>query len=184
MDDSGLMIGKVCRSYDFLLVKTKFIKDGFLKLKGNHTIRHFILYRKNKMRQMIQSYESVMLLLVRVLSGYMFLLHGTAKFFEFPQSMTDGNGAVPLFSQYGLAGALEIVGGILLILGLFTRGTAFVLSGMMAFAYFVVHGGNPLLPMLNGGELAAMYSLAFLMLVFYGGGKYSLDTKVVGSKCL
>lgn len=120
----------------------------------------------------------IALLLIRLLAAYMFALHGTAKFFEFPISMTEGNGSVPLVSQYGLAGVLEIGGGLLIALGLFTRPAAFVLSGMMAFAYFVVHGGNPLLPMLNGGELAAMYSLFFLLLVFTGAGKYSLDARL------
>ena len=124
----------------------------------------------------LSKFEPFALLLARVATGYMFLLHGTAKFFEFPLSMTNGNGSVPLMSQYGFAGMLEIVGGTLLMLGLFTRPIAFVLSGMMAFAYFVVHGGNPLLPMLNGGEAAALYSLMFLLFFFIGGGRFSVDT--------
>lgn len=130
------------------------------------------------MKQQLNKFEPYAFLLARILIGYMFLLHGTAKFFEFPLSMTDGNGSVPLFSQYGLAGILEIVGGILFILGCFTRSVAFVLSGMMAFAYFVVHGGNPLLPMLNKGEGAALYSLAFLLFVFTGAGKFSVDNLI------
>ncbi len=111
----------------------------------------------------------------------MFIQHGTAKFFELPVSMTDGNGAVPLFSQYGLAGSLEIVGSILFMLGLFTRQTAFLLSGFMAFAYFFIHASAStlLLPMLNEGELAALYSLFFLVFVFTGAGKFSLDKAVL-----
>ena len=124
----------------------------------------------------LSKFEPFALLLARVVTGYMFLLHGTAKFFQFPLSMTNGNGSVPLMSQYGFAGILEIVGGTLLMLGLFTRPVAFVLSVMMAFAYFVVHSGNPLLPMLNGGEAAALYSLMFLLFFFIGGGRFSVDT--------
>ncbi|VTR49408.1 DoxX family protein [Actinobacillus pleuropneumoniae] len=79
------------------------------------------------------------LALLRIVAAYMFLLHGTAKFFEFPVSMTGGNGSVPLMSMYGIGGILEIGGGILLLLGLFTRPVAFLLSGMMAYAYFFMH---------------------------------------------
>lgn len=119
----------------------------------------------------------VVFLLVRLVVGYMFLLHGTAKFFEFPVSMTGGNGSVALFSQYGLAAMLEIGGGVLFMLGLFTRPVAFLLSGQMAFAYFFVHADAETLfqPMLNKGELAALYSVVFLLFVVIGAGKLSLD---------
>lgn len=83
---------------------------------------------------------------------------------------------MPLFSPFGAGGVLELAGGALLMLGLFTRPVAFLLSGQMAVAYFFIHGGNVLLPMTNGGELAALYSLMFLLLVFTGGGKYALDS--------
>ena len=84
---------------------------------------------------------------------------------------------MPLFSIYGAAGVLEVVGGAMLVLGLFTRPAAFVLSGLMAFAYFIGHApqGNTLLPILNGGELAALYSFLFLFLAVQGGGAWSLD---------
>lgn len=82
---------------------------------------------------------------------------------------------MPLFSLFGVGGVLELAGGVLLMLGLFTRPVAFLLAGQMAVAYFFIHGGNVLLPMTNGGELAALYSLMFLLLVFTGGGKYALD---------
>ena len=119
--------------------------------------------------------QNPILLLVRVLTGYMFLLHGTAKFFEFPVSMTEGHGAIPLFSLFGAGGVLEIAGGILLVPGLFTRPAAFLLAGQMAVAYFFIHGGNVLLPMTNNGEAAALYSLIFLLLFVLGGGCCSLD---------
>lgn len=132
------------------------------------------------MNSTLNALQPIAFLITRVVAGYMFLLHGTAKFFEFPMSMTNGNGSVPLASIYGVGGILEIVGGIFFILGLFTRQTAFILSGMMAYAFFIMHGaqGNVLLPLLNGGELAGVYSVLFLTYIFIGGGKYSLDAKL------
>lgn len=131
------------------------------------------------MNQLLDSLRPVAFLLVRLVVGYMFLLHGSAKFFEFPVSMTGGNGSVEFFSLYGVAGILEIVGGLLLILGLFTRVVSFLLSGQMAYAYFFVHADSATLfqPMLNKGELAALYSVVFLLFVFVGAGKWSLDYK-------
>lgn len=134
------------------------------------------------MNSLCEKLSPVAFLIVRLFAGYFFLLHGTAKFFEFPVSMTGGNGSVALFSLFGAAAVLEIVGGVLIMLGLFTRQTAFILSGQMAYAFFIVHGaqGNIFLPMLNGGELAGIYSLLFLLLVFTGAGKLSLDQKLFG----
>lgn len=132
------------------------------------------------MNQLLDTFRPLALLIARLVIGYMFLLHGTAKFFEFPVSMTGGNGGVELFSIFGFAGVLEIVGGIFIILGLFTRATAFLLSGQMAYAYFFVHATAETLlqPMLNQGELAALYCVTFLVLVFTGAGKLSLDQKL------
>lgn len=131
------------------------------------------------MTQLLEKLNPFALLLVRIVVGYLFLLHGTAKFFEFPISMTGGNGAVPLFSLFGAAAIIEIVGGVLMILGLATRFVALMLAGQMAYAYFFVHATAQtlLLPMLNEGELAALYSVTFLMFVFTGAGKFSLDQK-------
>ncbi|TNG91697.1 DoxX family protein [Pasteurellaceae bacterium USgator11] len=132
------------------------------------------------MNNKLNSYAPYALALLRIIAAYMFIWHGTAKFFEYPVSMTGGNGGVALFSQYGLAGVLEIGGGILLALGLFTRPVAFLLSGQMAVAYFMVHGaaGNILMPLLNQGELAALYSVVFLYFVFAGPGALALDNKI------
>ncbi|MGR3806506.1 DoxX family protein [Pasteurella testudinis] len=132
------------------------------------------------MNNKLNSYAPYALALLRIVAAYIFFWHGTAKFFEIPVSMTGGNGGVALFSQYGLAGVLEIGGGILLALGLFTRPVAFLLSGQMAFAYFGVHAGagNVLMPLLNQGELAALYSLVFLYFVFSGAGAFALDNKL------
>lgn len=127
----------------------------------------------------LNKYSPYALALLRVLAAYMFLLHGTAKFFEFPVSMTGGNGSVPLMSIYGIGGLLEIIGGGLLILGLFTRPVAFLLSGMMAYAYFFIHvsGNNILLPMVNKGEAAALFSLIFFYFFCQGPGAFALDNK-------
>jgi putative oxidoreductase len=90
--------------------------------------------------------------------------------------MFDG---LELFSLMGFAGVLEVAGGLLLGVGLYTRSTAFVLSGFTAVAYFMAHApqGNVLAPMLNGGELAALYSFVFLLFVFTGAGALSLDQR-------
>ncbi|WP_373100509.1 MULTISPECIES: DoxX family protein [Pasteurellaceae] len=127
----------------------------------------------------LNKYSPYFLALLRIIAGYMFLLHGTAKLFEFPLSMTGGNGGVPLFSLYGIGGVIEIVGGVLFILGLFTRPAAFILSGQMAYAYFFIHASadNLLLPLVNQGELAALYALVFLSFVFSGAGAFALDNK-------
>lgn len=134
-------------------------------------------------KNLANNLQDCILLLTRVVTGYAFLLHGTAKFFEFPVSMTDGNGAVPLLSVYGVGGVLEIVGGILLILGLFVRPVSFLLAGMMAVAYFVFHSGFALIfnPIVNKGEAAALYCMVFLLYWVFGAGKYSLDGKWIKS---
>ena len=121
------------------------------------------------------------LALLRIVTGYLFIWHGTAKLFGVPHvAMFDG---LQLFSLMGLAGVLELVGGVLLIAGLFIRPTAFVLSGFMAVAYFMAHGsqGNVLLPMLNQGELAIAWSFLFLYFTVVGGGAWALDN-LIGRK--
>jgi len=116
--------------------------------------------------------------LLRIITGYLFIWHGTAKLLHVPHvAMFDG---VQLFSLIGLAGVLELVGGALLIAGLFIRPTAFVLSGFMAVAYFMGHAskGSPLLPMLNQGELAVAWSFLFLYFSVAGAGAWALDNVI------
>lgn len=110
----------------------------------------------------------------------MYLLHGTSKFFEIPVSMTGGNGSVPLFSLFGVGGVLEIVGGVLLILGLLVHPVAFLLAGQMAVAYFAFHASSGVIfdPITNQGEAAALYCMVFLLFWFNGAGKFSLDAKL------
>ena len=127
-----------------------------------------------------QSFEVVWapraLAALRIVTGYLFIQHGTAKLFGVPHvAMFD---QLTLFSLLGLAGVLELVGGALLLLGLFTRAAAFVLSGEMAVAYFMAHAakGHVLLPTLNQGEAAVLYCFICLFLFVAGGGAWSIDS--------
>lgn len=113
---------------------------------------------------------------LRIVTGYLFVQHGTAKLFGVPHvAMFDH---LSLFSLLGLAGVLELVGGALLLVGLFTRAAAFILSGEMAAAYFMAHAaqGNVLLPTLNQGEAAVLYCFICLFLSAAGGGAWSIDS--------
>lgn len=113
--------------------------------------------------------------LMRIVVGYLYVSHGMAKLFHIPHDAMFDN--LQLFSLIGLAGVLELVGGALVLIGLFTRPAAFVLSGEMAFAYFMGHAphGNVLVPALNGGELAVVYCFVFLFLAAAGAGAWSVD---------
>ena len=113
---------------------------------------------------------------LRIVAGYLFLQHGSAKLLGVPHvAMFDH---LTLFSLIGLAGVLELVGGALIVLGLFARPAAFILSGEMAAAYFMAHAspGNVLLPTLNEGEAAVLYCFVFLFLSVAGAGAWSIDS--------
>ena len=108
----------------------------------------------------------------RIIIGFLFTLHGTAKIFGWPATKT---GTVPFGTwPYWWAGVIELAVGVLVMIGLFTRIAAFLGSGAMAFAYFTEHQPEGLLPIQNGGELATLYCFAFLLLVFTGGGAFAL----------
>jgi putative oxidoreductase len=110
---------------------------------------------------------------LRIMSALLLLQHGTAKLLGFPIQPQMNNAA--MFSMSWNAGVFELIGGALLVLGLFTRPVAFILSGMTAFAYFIAHAPKGFYPLLNGGELAALYCFVFFYLAFAGGGSWSLD---------
>lgn len=112
---------------------------------------------------------------LRIVAGFLFLQHATAKLFGIPHVEAFDN--LTLFSLLGLAGTLELIGSALLIVGLFTRPTAFILSGEMAVAYFLAHApqGHVLTPSLNQGEVAVLYCFIFLFFAAAGGGAWSLD---------
>lgn len=114
--------------------------------------------------------------LLRIVAGYMFLLHGTAKLFHMPHVAMFDN--LQLMSLIGVAGIIELVGGALLLIGLFTRVAAFIMSGEMAVAYFMAHAsqGHVLVPMLNQGEGAVLYCFIFLFFAAAGAGTWSVDT--------
>jgi len=110
--------------------------------------------------------------LLRIVAALIFLEHGTQKLFGFP----DRSGAAPgLFSMFWIGGVIELVGGALLALGLFTRPVAFVLSGQMAVAYWMFHAPRSPFPVLNGGDASILYCFIFLYLVFAGSGAFALD---------
>lgn len=113
-----------------------------------------------------------LLSVLRIIIGFMFIQHGLQKWFSFPKP---GPASLDFFSRTGIAGTLEIVGGALIIVGLFTRPVAFILSGLMAFAYFLVHAPQNFWTLNNGGEAAVFYCFAYLYLAAAGGGAWSLD---------
>jgi len=117
-------------------------------------------------------HTSKLLSLLRIVSGLLFLQHGTTKYLSLP--VTAASGVSPA-SMSGAAGLIELVGGALLVIGLFTRPVAFVLSGTMAVGYFYAHFPKGFYPILNGGELAALYCFVFLYLAAAGGGGLSID---------
>jgi putative oxidoreductase len=120
----------------------------------------------------LRSYSSILLSVLRIMSGLLFLQHGTIKYLNIPVGPM--NNASPM-TMSGAAGIIELVAGVLLVVGLFTRYAAFIASGMCAVAYFYVHAGRGFYPILNGGELAALYTFVFLYLAAAGGGPLSLD---------
>src|SRR6266478_3509368 len=111
--------------------------------------------------------------ILRIFTGLSLLQHGTGKILGFPAVPTFAN--VQIGSLTGVGGMIELAGGILFAIGLFTRPVAFVLSGFTAAAYFMAHAGKSFYPVLNGGELAALYCFVFLYFAFAGAGPWSLD---------
>lgn len=120
----------------------------------------------------LTSWSPHVLSLLRVASGAAFMAHGTQKWLNFPPRSF----AQPeVFSMTGASGAIELIGGALLVLGLFTRPAAFISSGMMAVGYFMVHAPQSFFPVLNGGDAALLYCFAFFYIFFAGPGPWSLD---------
>ncbi len=121
------------------------------------------------------AHSGKVLSLLRIVAGLMFMQHGTQKIFSFP---AEAMGPFNIASQMGVGGVLELVGGLFIVLGLFTRPVAFILSGMMAVAYFQMHwkfGAASPFPLVNMGELAALYCWVFFYFVFAGPGEWALD---------
>jgi putative oxidoreductase len=118
--------------------------------------------------------EPRMLSILRIVVGLLYVEHGLAKVLGFP--LQPNHAPYALFTlNPGFQGLLELVGGLLLALGLFTRTVAFILAGNMAVAYFMAHAPRGFFPLLNGGELAIVYCFVFLYLWVAGGGEWSVD---------
>ncbi|MEO6976563.1 MAG: DoxX family protein [Gallionella sp.] len=115
-----------------------------------------------------------LLSVLRIVTAFLFMEHGGMKLFGYPAPMGD----IPLFSLIGLAGVLELFGGFFILIGLFTRPVAFILSGEMAFAYFMAHAPHGFWPVLNHGEAAVFYCFMFLYLSAAGGGAWSVDSAI------
>ncbi len=122
------------------------------------------------MSMFMQRFTTETYALLRIVAGFLFFWHGTQKLFGFP---IDAQG-MPPFVIYG-AGPIELVCGLLVFLGLFTRYAAFLCSGLMAFAYWIAHGTNNLFPLVNHGELAILYCFVFLYISANGVGKWGID---------
>lgn len=123
------------------------------------------------MQPFMASYNSRGYALMRMIVGFLFLWHGVQKLFNFPPGMPEG---VPAYIIY-VAGPIELICGILVMIGLFTRYAAFLASGLMAAAYWMAHGTKALLPIQNNGELAVLYCFVFLFISSQGGGIWSVD---------
>jgi putative oxidoreductase len=121
-----------------------------------------------------------LLSLLRIVSGFLFMAHGTQKLFGWPTDEPEAT--APLLSLMGVAGLLEVFGGLLLMLGLFTRPVAFVLAGEMAVAYFMAHAPRGFWPILNRGEVAVLFCFVFLYLAAAGAGPWSLDERRARSR--
>ena len=116
-----------------------------------------------------------LLSVLRIVAAFLFVAHGTQKFFGFPSA--EVRGGVPLVSLLGLASMIEMVGGTLMFLGLFTRPVAFLLAGEMAAAYFMGHAPRGLWPLVNRGEPAVLFCFIWLYLAAAGAGPWSLDAR-------
>ena len=122
------------------------------------------------MSMLMQSFNAQAYALMRIVTGLLFMWHGTQKLFGFPEPPHN----VPAFVTY-IAGPIELVGGFLVMVGFFTGWAAFICSGQMAAAYWMAHGMQALFPIQNGGELAALYCFVFLFIAAQGSGIWSVD---------
>ena len=121
----------------------------------------------------LDNYQEHSYALLRIVSGFLFLWHGAQKYFNFPIDFPYG----PLNPVMGAACAIELLGGALIMIGLFTRPAAFICSGTMAAAYWMAHGTKSFFPIANGGEIAVLFCFIFLFIATRGAGIWSLDKK-------
>jgi len=131
------------------------------------------------MENCLRPWSAQLLSIVRIITGLLFLHHGTSKYLNFP--MSSFSNASP-FTMIGAGGIFELFFGALLTVGLFTRPSAFILAGMNAVIYFYVNAPRGFFPLLNGGSLAIMFCFALLYIAAAGGGAWSLDKAIRGMK--
>ena len=124
-----------------------------------------------EMSFLTERYSNQIYAALRFVTGFLFVWHGTNKLFGFPKPYTH---ELPAYILY-VAGPIELIGGVLVAIGLFTRSTAFVCSGLMAFAYWMAHAPKGILPILNNGDLSILYCFVFLFISAYGSGIWSVD---------
>jgi putative oxidoreductase len=127
-----------------------------------------------KLKKIIGRFDEQIYAIVRIVVGLLFMCHGAQKTLGFLGGVDGSGGTIELVSIIGLAGVIELVGGLLIMIGLLTSWAAFVSSGLMASAYFMAHASQGFWPIDNGGELAAVYSLIFLAIAARGAGTWSL----------
>ena len=123
-----------------------------------------------KVKGFLSGYEVELYSVLRIVSGFLFLWHGSQKLLHIPPM----EGMLPQYAIY-IGGPIELIGGFLVMIGLWSRWAAFIASGEMAFAYWIAHGTNLLLPLLNGGELAIIYCFLFLFISARGSELFSVD---------
>lgn len=138
-------------------------------------------YEPPEVDSFIYRYSDEALSLLRIVAALLFLLHGTSKLFDFPPYPL---GSPNIYSTFWIAGVMELIGGTLLIFGLFSRLTAFLLSGEMAVAYWIFHAPQSPFPTVNGGEAAILYCFIFLFIAAAGPGAWSIDAKYRGQRTL
>lgn len=127
------------------------------------------------MERFLGSFEPYVYAIMRIVVGFLFMLHGTQKMLGFPASSQPPR---PLDLVGGIAGGIELVCGFLILIGLFAGFAAFLSSGLMAFAYFIAHQSRGFLPIQNGGELAVLYCFILLYIAARGSGVLSVDSLI------
>lgn len=125
------------------------------------------------MSERLSPYAPQALAVLRIVTAFLFLLHGTQKILGFPATEMQP----PLMSLFGAAGVIEIIAGVLILIGYFTRPAAFIASGTMAVAYWMVHAPMNLFPTNNGGDAPILFCFVFLYLMFAGPGAWSVNKK-------
>jgi putative oxidoreductase len=131
------------------------------------------------MTALLTSWSPRILSVLRIITGFLILWHGSQKLFDFPSS---GKPAGELTALMMTAGIIELFGGLLILIGFLTRPVAFLLSGLLAVAYFMAHAPGGFLPLTNRGELAVLYCFVFFYLFFAGGGPWSVDALIGRNK--